>query len=277
MASIEKTAKTVDEAVQLALAELGVPRDRVEVEVLEEGRPLFGILGSAQVRVRVTAQMTVGERAARMLAEMMQHMGVEATTKVVEEDEAQAVIDIQGEELGLLIGKHGQTLAAIQHLLGLMTNKGEEQRKRIILDAQGYRERREESLRHLALASARKAKQTGEPVTLDPLLPHERRIIHTVLAEDPDVATRSIGEDPTRRIVIEPKGGPDAHGAARTERGMRFRARGQRNEGRYLRRGEPEGQGEAHEAAEGEAEPTGDQGEPEPPPEGHEGHSDDED
>lgn len=207
MVSIEKTAKTAEEAIELALAELGVPRDRVEVEVLEEGRALFGILGSAQARVRVTAETTIGERASQVLAEMLQHMGLEATPEVTEEDDTQAIIDIRGEDLGLLIGKHGQTLAAVQHLVGLMANRGEENRKRIILDAEGYRERREESLRHLAIASARKAKQSGEAITLDPLLPHERRIIHTTLADDADVMTRSVGEDPTRRIVIEPRGG----------------------------------------------------------------------
>ena len=276
MASVEKTARTVDDAVELALAELGVARERVQVEVLEEGRPLFGILGAAQVRVRVTARVTVGERAARMLTEMMGHMGVEGTTKVVEEDEAQALIDIQGDELGLLIGKHGQTLAAVQHLLGLMANRGEEQRKRVILDAQGYRERREESLRHLALASARKAKQTGEPVTLDPLLPHERRIIHTVLAEDPGVATRSIGEDPTRRIVIEPKGGAEGAPPPHPDRGMRFRARS-RDEpqyGHHREHGTPDKAGEAAEdrsAAPGSGEPQA------PVAEDHEGHRDDED
>jgi spoIIIJ-associated protein len=232
MVSIEKTAKTAEEAIQLALAELGVPRERAQVEILEQGRPLFGILGSSQVRVRVTAQPTIGGRAARVLMEMLGYMGIAATAEVIEEDEQQAVIDIRGEELGLLIGKHGQTLAAVQHLLGLMVNKGEETRKRIILDAQGYRERREESLRHLALASARRAKQTGEPVTLDPLLPHERRIIHTALADDPDVTTRSIGEEPTRRIVIEPRGGGD-QGAGRDSR------LGPRDQRRYRDRAYP--------------------------------------
>jgi len=233
MVSIEKTAKTAEEAIQLALAELGLPRERVEVEILEEGRALFGILGSSQVRVRVTAQATIGDRAGQMLNQMMAHMGLDATTKVIEEDEEQAVIDIQGGELGLLIGKHGQTLAAVQHLVGLMANKGEESRKRIILDAEGYRERREESLRHLAIASARKAKQSGEPVTLDPLLPHERRIIHTALADDPSVTTRSIGEDPTRRIVIEPRGGEQA---GRSDRDMRPAPPDPRSPGGYQRR-----------------------------------------
>lgn len=275
MASVEKTARTVDDAVELALAELGVPRERVQVEVLEQGRPLFGILGAAQVRVRVTAQVTVGERAARMLTEMMGHMGIEGTTKVVEEDEAQALIDIQGDELGLLIGKHGQTLAAVQHLLGLMANRGEEQRKRVILDAQGYRERREESLRHLALASARRAKQTGEPVTLDPLLPHERRIIHTVLAEDPGVATRSIGEDPTRRIVIEPKGGAEGDPPRHPDRGMRFRARG-RDEPQYGRHREHGTPDKAREAAEDGSAAPGSGEQQEPTAGDHEGHLDDE-
>jgi spoIIIJ-associated protein len=180
----------------------------------------------------------IGERAAGMLAEMLRLMGLEATTKVMHEDGEEVVIDIRGPEMGLLIGKHGQTLAAVQHLLGLMANRGLEQRKRIILDAEGYRERREASLRHLALASARRARQTGEAVTLDPLLPHERRIIHTILAEDPNVTTRSIGEDPTRRIVVEPRGGGE--GGPRPRGGRGARAAGP---GRYGRREGPRGSG----------------------------------
>ncbi len=240
MQSIEKTAKTAEEAVELALAELGLPRERVEVEILQEARPLFGILGSPHVRVRVTAvavavapepatagepaavglPAAVGERAAQVLADILAHMGVDAKTQVVQEDELQVLLDIQGADLGLLIGKHGQTLGALQHLLGLMVNRGEESRKRIILDAEGYRSRREESLRHLAISSARTAKHSGQAVTLEPLLPHERRIIHTTLADDPAVVTRSVGEDPTRHIVIEPRGsGPPGRGARGDFRG----------------------------------------------------------
>ena len=206
MTSVEKTARTAQEAIQLALDELGLPCDQVQVEILEESRSLFGILGSTQARVRVTAQISFGERAARTLSRMVALMGIEGAPKVVEEDDSQVTIDIEGQELGLLIGKYGQTLGALQHLLGIMANRGEENRKRIILDAEGYRARREESLRHLALASARRAKQSGEPVTLDPLLPHERRIIHTTLMDDAGITTHSIGEDPTRRIVIEARG-----------------------------------------------------------------------
>ena len=235
MVSIEKTAKTAEDAIQLALAELGVPREQAEIEILEESKSLFGILGTSHARVRVTAEPpataepapqrmtrepvrerttvrppgdgTVGERAARMLTEMLKLMGIAAAAHIIEEDEEQVLLDIRGEELGLLIGKHGQTLAAVQHLVGLMANRGEEVRRRIILDAEGYRERREESLRHLAIASARKALQTGQSVTLDYMLPHERRIIHSALADDPDITTYSIGDDPARHIVIEPRAG----------------------------------------------------------------------
>jgi spoIIIJ-associated protein len=280
MRAIEKTAKTAEEAIQQALAELRVPRERAKIEILEEGRPLFGILGSSQARVRVTAEQTIGETAAQLLAQMVSHMGVEATTEVVEEDEVQAVIDIKGEDLGLLIGKHGQTLAAIQHLLGLMINRGLEERKRIILDAEGYRERREESLRHLAIASARKAKQTGEPVTLDPLLPHERRIVHTTLADDPDITTRSVGEDPTRRIVVEARGGAEHTGPPAYGPRPQSRERGERG-GYQPREWQPSR--ETPEAAETpepeeeesrETEPSESQW---PESEGHEGHQDDED
>jgi spoIIIJ-associated protein len=207
MTSIEKAGRTVDEAITAALEELGVTRDQVEVEVLEqEGRALFGILGHTQARVRVTPKATPGMVAAALAQEILDAMPANAKAELAREDDEQALINLSGEDLGMLIGKHGNTLAALQHLVGLITARKTGVHKRIVLDAEGYRERREEALRGMAKRAARRAIESGREVSLDPLPANERRIIHIALAEDKRVTTTSVGEDPFRRLIIAPKG-----------------------------------------------------------------------
>jgi spoIIIJ-associated protein len=204
--SVEKTGRTVEEATEAALAELGVERGGAEVEVLgEEARPFLGIFGTAQVRVRVTAVESARGRAHALLDRVLEMMGIAATVTVTQEDDEMVCLEVAGSsELGVLIGKYGQTLGALQHLVGLIANRQLTDRKRVIVDAEGYRGRREKALRNLATNAARKAKQTGREVTLDALAAHERRIIHTTLHDDPEVTTRSIGEEPGRRVVVSP-------------------------------------------------------------------------
>jgi spoIIIJ-associated protein len=204
--SVEKTARTVEEAVAAALAELGVGREQVEVEVLgEEARSFLGIFGQPQARVRVTVVETVGARARALVESIVRTMRIPATVAVTAEDEETVSLEVSGSsDLGILIGKHGQTLGALQHLAGLISNKRQTPRKRVLVDAEGYRERREKALVNLGLASARKAKQTGRDVVLGALAAHERRIIHTALHDDEGVTTKSIGEEPHRKVVVSP-------------------------------------------------------------------------
>jgi spoIIIJ-associated protein len=209
MTSIEKTGRTVDDATTAALEELGVTRDQAEVEVLEqEGRALFGILGHTQARVRVSLKATPGRIAADLAQEILDAMGAKAKAEMVREDEEEVGIDLTGEDLGMLIGKHGGTLSALQHLVGLITSRKTGAHKRIVLDAEGYRERREEALRAMAERAARHAVESGREVSLDPMSANERRIVHLALGDDKRVTTRSVGEDPFRRLIICPKGGP---------------------------------------------------------------------
>ena len=132
-------------------------------------------------------------------------MGLNATAEVIEDDAESVSIDIRsGDDIGLLIGKRGQTLAALQLIVAMMVNRGQppENRRRVILDAEGYRARRDRTLQAMARSAAQRAKRSGRPVTLSSLNPRERRIIHVTLAEDPSVQTRSEGEDPDRSIIV---------------------------------------------------------------------------
>jgi len=209
MRSIEQTGRNVAEAVQAALKALGVSRDQVEVEVLaEESRGLLGILGHTEAKVRVTVKPGLAERALEVLNEILRLMAISATPEIVADDPEEVRIEIRSpSDLGLLIGKHGQTLAALQLITAMIANRPlpAEQRRRVILDAQGYRERRERALRGMARNAAERAKRTGREVPLESLNPRERRIVHLALADDPDVITRSEGQDPDRIVIIAPR------------------------------------------------------------------------
>jgi len=147
----------------------------------------------------------LAEEALDILNQILDRMGLEATAEITEDDAESVSIDIHSDEdIGLLIGKHGQTLAALQLIVAMMANRGQplESRRRVILDAEGYRARRDRTLEAMARSAAQRAKRSGRPVTLSSLTPRERRIIHVTLAEDSSVQTRSEGEDPDRSIIV---------------------------------------------------------------------------
>jgi len=207
--SIEKLGKTVEEAIALALEELGAKRDEVEIEVLEEGSKGFlGLLGARPAKVRVTLKDSLGEKieaAKAFLAGLLERMGVQAeVTATVGEDQL-VYINMTGRRMGVVIGRRGQTLDAIQYLVNLVANKIPGPRARIVLDAEGYREKRAETLRNLAEKLAKKAKTERRKAVLEPMNALERRIVHLALANDDEVETRSEGEEPYRRVVIVPK------------------------------------------------------------------------
>lgn len=212
MESIEQSGRTVDEAVEAALEVLGVSRDDADVEVLaQESRGLLGILGHSEARVRVTARAGLAQRACDILARTVQLMGIDAQVAIADEEPDAIYLELHGSpDLGLLIGKRGQTLSALQLLVAMMTNRHQhpDKRKRVILDAEGYRARRERALTATAHSAADRAKRTGRPVTIGSLNPRERRIVHIALADDPGVTTRSEGEDPQRNVIISPRSGP---------------------------------------------------------------------
>lgn len=204
---IESTGKTVDEAIESALGDLKLNREDVEIEILEEPtKGLFGILGGKPARVRVKAKITATGRARDMLNNVMKVMKLDVDIEMVEKNE-RILININGPDLGILIGRRGETLDALQYLVNLSANKNAEKRKRIIIDIEGYRRRREETLMKLAFKLADKARQRGRNVVLEPMNSMERRIIHTALQERDDIYTFSEGEEPYRKIIISPKRG----------------------------------------------------------------------
>ncbi len=209
MKSVEKTGKTVDEAIQAALEELGVKREEAKIEVLDEGAKGFlGILGARPARVRVTVDNSLDAKvnaAREFLAGLLERMNVSAEIETEIGEDQLVYMRLSGRRMGVVIGRRGQTLDAIQYLVNLVANKLPGPRARIVLDAEGYRDKRAETLRNLATRLAAKAKSERRKTVLEPMNALERRIVHLALADDTEVETRSEGEEPYRRVVILPK------------------------------------------------------------------------
>ncbi|WP_371365067.1 hypothetical protein SRRS_54980 [Sporomusa rhizae] len=200
---IEKTGKTIDEAIELALAELEVTRDRIDYEVLEvPSKGLFGFIGSKLAKVKVSVRMIDPvEEAKKFLESVFKAMNITVFMEKLTHDD-HVVINLRGEDLGVLIGKHGQTLDALQYLTNLAANRDAAERSRIILDVEDYRKRRAETLSRLAMRLADKVKRRGERVVLEPMSPQERKIIHMALQDDSRIVTYSEGDEPYRKVVI---------------------------------------------------------------------------
>ncbi|MEW5953064.1 MAG: RNA-binding cell elongation regulator Jag/EloR [Bacillota bacterium] len=203
--AVEKAGKTVEEAVSAALSELNASYDDVEIEVIEEAsKGLFGFLGSRPAKVRVSLKDSAAIRVQGFLNKIFVNMDLKVNMRVTER-EHKVYVNMEGPDLGILIGRRGETLDALQYLVSLSANRHQEDRKKIILDIEGYRKRREETLQRLAAKLADKAKQRGRNVVLEPMSSQERRIIHTALQGRDDIYTFSEGEEPYRKIVISPK------------------------------------------------------------------------
>lgn len=206
MKSVEKVGRTKDEAVAEALRDLGISADQAQVEVISETstKGLLGLLGGKAVKVRVSVKEDVAQTAGLFLREMLVNMGILAQVEIFKR-KYNTTLNINGKELGILIGKHGQTLDAIQYLVNLSVNKNRTEKERIIVDVEGYRKRREETLKKLAVRMADKVKREKRKQVLEPMSPHERRIIHSTLQECKGVFTYSEGEDPYRHVIISPQ------------------------------------------------------------------------
>ncbi|AAM25901.1 RNA-binding cell elongation regulator Jag/EloR [Caldanaerobacter subterraneus] len=203
MKELIRTGKTVEEAINLALKDFGVPRDMVEVEVLDEGGKGFLGLISKQAIVKVVLKDVIKESAKNFLKQVIDAMKLDITFEI-EETEDTIKFNLQGKNVGLLIGRRGETLDALQYLVNVVASKykGYERYRRIILDAGNYRKRREETLTRLARKLAKKVMETKESIELEPMTPNERRIIHLALQDHPYVETYSEGEEPNRRVII---------------------------------------------------------------------------
>ena len=204
----EKKAKTVDEAVNQALAELGASKDEVDIEIIEETKGLFGILGSKEVKVRVTLrEREEVTRAKEFIKNVTEKLGmnIEQEASYKEEDKL-LKIELKGEGLGLLIGRRGETLDSIQYLTNIFVNKKSDDYVKVTIDAENYRARREEALVSLAKRTASKAVKYRKNMIIEPKNPYERRIIHEALQDYPEVTTYSVGEDPNRKVIVAYKG-----------------------------------------------------------------------
>lgn len=206
MIIVEKSGKTIDEAVNKALIELDTTRENVEIEVISEGkRGILGI-GAEDAKVRVKMELNPLQKAEKYLKEIMENFGINVELKGTYEDES-VNIEIIGdsEEVGKVIGRRGDTLDAVQYLTSLVVNKGEENYIRVTIDTENYRGKREETLVKLAKRTAGIVARTRKSITLEPMNPNERRIIHSALQGYRNVTTYSTGKDPHRCIVITTK------------------------------------------------------------------------
>jgi len=201
----------------VALAELGLSRSEVQVEVLKKGRGGILGLGAEEAVVRVTplSEVSAEEGDAVQLARealemMLSLMRVPARVELRKEGEGEAatvVLDIRGDDLGILIGRRGETLMALQYLVNLVASRRLKLRAGVTVDVEGYRQRRYQALEGLAVRIAEKVRQSGHSLALEPMSPAERRIVHLALKDDPTVTTQSVGEGESRKVAIFPKGG----------------------------------------------------------------------
>lgn len=208
MKSIEMTGRTVEEAISAALQELQLGKNDVDIQILEEpSKGFLGILGGKMARVQVAEKISPLKTTKKFLEDVTAKIGVNVEVLVKEETDDQYVkMELVGKDLGILIGRRGDTLDALQYLANLVANKHNNgERLKIIIDAEDYRKRREETLIKLALRMADKAKKTGRKVVLEPMNPQERRIIHTALQNEDQIETLSEGEEPFRKVVISLK------------------------------------------------------------------------
>lgn len=202
MNSVEKVARTVGEALELALIQLDTTEENVKVEVLEKStKGFFGLFGNKEVKIRVTVKETPDLVAKKFIEEIIEKMGIVADIETTMQKDS-LYINIVGKDMAILIGRRGQTLDSLQYLVSLVVNKKREDYLRIVLDTEDYRRKRKETLERLANKLAYKAKKMRKDIVLEPMNPYERRIIHSSLQNNPHVSTRSEGEEPYRKVII---------------------------------------------------------------------------
>jgi spoIIIJ-associated protein len=206
---IEVEGKTVDEAIQKACEQLGLSPEQLEVEVLSDGsNKIFGIIGGTKVRIKATVKehpsAPDAQKAQEVLENILQRFGFETSIEVLEDDDC-VTLNIKGDGSGILIGRKGQTLDALQYVVNKIVHRSPNVTKQVIVDTEGYREKRKETLIDLAKRLSEQAKTREGPVSTSPLNPFERRIIHLAIQDDDELTTQSTGEGIYRSVVISPK------------------------------------------------------------------------
>ena len=202
MFTVEKTAKTVEEALKLALIDLNAKVEEVIVEILDEPKMAFlGLIDGKEAKVKVTIKEDSDRRAKQFLEDVFDKMNIigKISTKL---DGKDLYVNVEGEDMAVLIGRRGQTLDSLQYLVSLVVNKDRDDYIRVVLDTENYRDKRKETLEKLANRLAYKARKLRKDIILEPMNPYERRIIHSALQGNPYVNTRSEGEEPFRKVII---------------------------------------------------------------------------
>ena len=206
MEFIEISAKNVDDAITQATVQLGITSDQLEYEVLDKGSTGFLGIGSKNAVIKARKKFSVEGNVREFLNSVFAAMQMEVELIVqVNEEEKTIDIELKGDDMGILIGKRGQTLDSLQYLTNLAVNKKSENYYKVKIDTEDYRKRRKETLENLAKNISYKVKRTRRPVSLEPMNPFERRIIHSALQNDKYVTTHSEGEEPYRHVVVTPK------------------------------------------------------------------------
>ena len=197
------SAKTVDDAITEACKVLGVTSDKLDYEVIENGSSGFLGIGSKDAVIKATVKSSVTDIAKAFLDDVFAAMNMTVVVNIeYNAEEKDMSIDLSGDDMGVLIGKRGQTLDSLQYLVSLVVNKGNENYIRVKVDTENYRKRRKDTLENLAKNMAFKVKRTRRPLSLEPMNPYERRIIHSALQGDKFVTTHSEGEEPYRHVVV---------------------------------------------------------------------------
>lgn len=203
MEFIEISAKNVDDAITQATVQLGITSDQLEYEVLDKGSTGFLGIGSKNAVIKARKKFSIDENVVEFLSSIFDAMKMEVEILVaVNEEEHIIEVELKGDDMGILIGKRGQTLDSIQYLTNLAINKHSDEYYKVKIDTEDYRKRRKETLENLAKNIAYKVKRTKRPVSLEPMNPFERRIIHSALQNDRYVTTHSEGDEPYRHVVV---------------------------------------------------------------------------
>ena len=213
METYEFEGKNTEEAIQNASRELNLPVEELNIDVIEPGSAgIFGLVGGKKARIRVNVKGAPEPEAgedARVAQEVLQKIlsliPVEASVEAEQLEEGRISLTINGDQSGLLIGRKGKTLDALQFIVNKIVNKALDKKVDVVIDSEDYRKRREDSLTELARKMSDKVKRAGKAITTAPLNPHDRRIVHLTLRDDPEVDTRSRGEGLMKRVVIVPK------------------------------------------------------------------------
>jgi spoIIIJ-associated protein len=223
METFEFEGKNATEAIENASRQLNVPKEELNIEIIEPGSAgIFGLVGGRKARVRVTVEIKAPEAApaiqedARAIQEdvmalardslktILELIPIEASVSAKQEGE-RIILSIEGDQSGILIGRKGRTLDALQFIVSKIVNKSLDQKVRVVIDSENYRERRKEALVEMALKIGEKAKRIKKPITTGPLNPHDRRIIHLALRDDQDLDTKSRGEGVLKKVLIIPR------------------------------------------------------------------------